>query len=189
MLIGAEDSGKIAALQAQLQEVNTRLDRQRTEVAHLQEVAASVPPRTPGQDLNLADAREIFGARDLHIVDVYDVDHAGKSSLAYGRIYYVNHHLLLFNAFDLADKAKKSRKPVAFQVWGFRQPNSTKAESLGLFYLEDAKLDRWVLRVSDPRLLARIDTLFVTVEPPVGSNSPKGHELLLASLAGPPNHP
>jgi hypothetical protein len=186
-----EERSKAATLQAKLQEVNTRLDRQRTEVAHLQEVAASVPPRmpTPGQDMNLADAREIFGARDLHIVDVYDVDHAGKSSLAYGRIYYVNRHLLLFYAFDLANKAKKNRKPVAFQVWGFRQPNSTKAESLGLFYLDDAKLDRWVLRVSDPRLLARIDTLFVTVEPPGGSNSPKGHELLLASLAGPPNHP
>jgi hypothetical protein len=186
-----DERSKGATLQAQLQEVNTRLDRQRTEVAHLQEIAASVPPRMPtsGQDMNLADAREIFGARDLHIVDVYDVDHAGKSSLAYGRIYYVNRHLLLFYAFDLADRAKRSRKPVAFQVWGFRQPNSTTAESLGLFYLDDAKLDRWVLRVSDPRLLARIDTLFVTVEPPGGSNSPKGHELLLASLAGPPNHP
>jgi hypothetical protein len=100
----------------------------------------------------------------------------------------VNHDLLLFYAFDL-DQNAKSRKPVAFQAWGFRQADSKTAQSLGLFYLDDAKIDRWTLRVTDPRILARIDTLFVTAEPPGGSTSPKGHRLLFASLSGPPNHP
>jgi hypothetical protein len=77
----------------------------------------------------------------------------------------------------------------AFQAWGFRQPHSTTAESLGLFYLDNASLNRWTLRVSDPQVLSRIDTLFVTVEPPGGSRFPKGRRLLLASLAGPANHP
>jgi hypothetical protein len=159
-------------------------------MARLQEVAATVPARLPIKvsDENPYDGREIFGARDLHIVDVYDVDQAGKASRTYGRVYYVNRSLLLFYAFDL-DHNAKLRKPVAFQAWGFRQPNSKTAESLGLFYLEDPKLDRWTLRVSDPRLLARIDSLFVTVEPPGGSNAPRGRQLLFASLSGPPNHP
>jgi hypothetical protein len=55
--------------------------------------------------------------------------------------------------------------------------------------MDNATLNRWALRVSDPLLLSRIDTLFVTLEPPGGSSSPKGKKLLMASLAGPANHP
>ena len=186
------DSARSAeqAAENQLHLVSLRLERQQAESAHLREVAATTMESAPMRDSDFqeADARELFGARDLHIVDVYDVDHSGKASQIYGRVYYVNHHLLLFYAFDLG-LSEKSRKPVAFQAWGYRQPNSTTAESLGLFYMDDAKLDRWVLRVTDPHILARIDTLFVTVEPPGGSQSPRGRRLLMASLAGPPNHP
>ena len=122
------------------------------------------------------EAKEILGARDLHIVDVYDVDKTGKSARSYGRIYYVNHHLLVFYAFDLA-KTEKNHIAAAFQAWGFRQPHSSTAESLGLFYLDNASLNRWTLRVSDPQVLSRIDTLFVTVERPGGSRFPKGRRL------------
>ena len=185
-----EERDRESTLRAQLQDVSSRLQTQRAEVAHLQSVAANVPVRMPvtEHDPTAAEANELFGARDLHIVDVYDVDHSGKASRTYGRVYYVNHRLLLFYAFDLADK-EKGRKAGGFQAWGFRQPDSTTPENLGLFYIDDAKLDRWVLRVSDPKILSRIDTVFVTIEPPGGSATPKGRQLLLASLAGPPNHP
>lgn len=119
---------------------------------------------------------------------MYDVDDSGKPSRAYGRVYFVNHSELIFYAFDLS-KLEKGHKVVAFQAWGFRQPQSSKVESLGLFYLENATLNRWTLRVSDPQIISRIDSLFVTIEPPGGSRFPKGKRLLIASLAGPPNHP
>ncbi len=177
-------------LQGQLTAVLTQLEKQRTEVARPQEVVDREPAALPVDDkaVDPGEAKEILGARDPHIVDVYDVDKSGKSARAYGRIYYVNHHLLVFYAFDLA-RAEKSRMAAAFQAWGFRQPHSTTAESLGLFYLDNASLNRWTLRVSDPQVLSRIDTLFVTVEPPGGSRFPKGRRLLMASLAGPANHP
>lgn len=177
-------------LQGQLTAVLAQLEKQRTEVARAQEVLDREPARLPAEEATLdpSEAKEILGARDLHIVDVYDVDKSGKSARTYGRIYYVNHHLLVFYAFDLAE-AQKSRMAAAFQAWGFRQPHSTTAESLGLFYLDNASLNRWTLRVSDPGVLSRIDTLFVTVEPPGGSPFPKGRRLLMASLAGPANHP
>ena len=178
------------ALQEQLEDVNNRLDKQRQEVANLVRVAATVPAAYPISENRVSEgeAREILGARDLHIVDVYDVDDSGAASRAYGRIYYVNHRLLVFYAFDLSG-LEKNHKLVAFQAWGFRQPRSSKVESLGLFYLDNATLNRWALRISNPEVLARIDTLFVTVEPPGGSRFPKGRRLLMASLAGPPNHP
>jgi ribosomal protein L17 len=177
-------------LQSQLTAVLAQLEKQRTEAAHAQEVADREPAALAVEDkaVDPSEAKEILGARDLHIVDVYDVDKTGKSARVYGRIYYVNHHLLVFYAFDLA-RAEKSRMSAAFQAWGFRQPHSTTAESLGLFYLDNASLNRWTLRVSDPEVLSRIDTLFVTVEPPGGSRFPKGRRLLMASLAGPANHP
>ena len=178
------------SLQGQLSEVYERLQKNSTEVARLERIAATTPTRLPvsEKEIDGNEAKEILGARELHIVDVYDVDNAGKSSRAYGRVYYVNRNLLVFYAFDLS-KLERNRKAVAFQAWGFRQPQSTKAESLGLFYMDNASLNRWTLRISDPQVLSRIDTMFVTVEPPGGSRSPKGRRLLMASLAGPANHP
>jgi hypothetical protein len=185
-----DERAKGANLEAQLQDVTARVRTQRSELAKLEEVSAKVPARMPSIESGPTDAeaRELFGARDLHIVDVYDVDHAGKSSRSYGRVYFVNRKLLVFYAFDLGNTERK-RRAVAFQAWGFRQPDSTAPENLGLFYVDDAKLDRWVLRVNDPKILSNIDTLFVTMEPPGGSPTPKGPHLLLASLGGPPNHP
>jgi len=178
------------SLQGQLSEVYERLDRNSAEVARLEKVAATTPARLPvsEKEIDGNEAKEILGARELHLVDVFDVDDSGKSSRAYGRVYYVNRDLLVFYAFDLS-KLERTHKAVAFQAWGFRQPQSTKAESLGLFYMDNAALNRWTLRVSDPQLLSRIDTMFVTVEPPGGSRFPKGRRLLMASLAGPANHP
>lgn len=179
-----------ASLQGQLADVYSRLDKQTQEVAKLERVAAAVPAAYPVVQATVSEgeAREILGARDLHIFDVHDVDDSGKASRVYGRVYYVNHSQLIFYAFDLP-RLEKNHRLVAFQAWGFRQPTSSEVESLGLFYLDNATLNRWALRVSDPGILSRIDTLFVTVEPPGGSRFPKGRRLLMASLAGPPNHP
>ena len=141
-----------------------------------------------GQGFTNADAKELFGARDLHIVDVYDVDSNGKTRRTYGRVYYVEKKLLIFYAFDLQDK-KHNRAAAGFQAWGYREANEAKPESLGLFTLDDASLNRWVLQVNNPRVLERVDAVYVTLEPPSGSPSPRGRRLLYANLVVPPNHP
>jgi hypothetical protein len=176
------------SLQNQLADARGQLEKRKTDADRAQEAEDLVSPTLASKTADTSEAKEILGARDLHIVDVYDVDKTGKSSRTYGRIYYVNHHLLVFYAFDLV-KAAKSHVAAAFQAWGFRQPNSATAESLGLFYLDSETQNRWTLRVSDPQVLSRIDTVFVTVEPPKGSPFPRGRRLLVASLAGPANHP
>jgi len=207
----ADESGKLAEKESDLQSTRTSLEQERQQVklldtelqtasakaaeardriAHFSQVSEkfSTPTAAPEPRVTDAEARQIFGARDLHIVDVYDVDRSGKTRRTYGRVYYVNHSLLLFYAFDLEDR-KHNRKAAGFQAWGFREPNSSKPENLGLFYVDDASLNRWVLRVSDASVLSRIDTVFVTLEPPQGSDSPRGPKLLFASLGGPANHP
>jgi hypothetical protein len=129
----------VGTLTAQLQDVNSEALKARENLAHLRQVAdvSAAPISPPEPHVTDADAREVFGARDLHIVDVYDVDHSGNTRRTYGRVYYVNRNLLLFYAFDLQDK-KHNRKAAGFQAWGFRQPNSSKPENLGLFYIDDA---------------------------------------------------
>ena len=135
-----------------------------------------------------ADAKNLFGARDLHIVDVYDVDGSGKTKRAFGRVYYAEKKLLLFYAFDLQAK-QSARITAGFQAWGYRQGDEDKPRNLGLFLMDDPTISRWVLKVNDTRVLERIDAVFVTLEPPNGSPSPSGRKLLYANLGGPPNHP
>jgi len=133
------------------------------------------------------EARNLFGARDLHIVDVYDVAGDGKTKRTYGRVYYVEKKLLVFYAFDLQNR--QNHKLGAFQAWGYREANLGKPLDLGLFTVDDKSTSRWVLTVNHPDVLSHIDAVFVTVEPPGGSTAPRGKKVLYANLIGPPNHP
>jgi hypothetical protein len=185
------DEGLASELQVKLERATERLQDQQQLVAALRrkldraEEAASAPPAPPVED---AEAKGLFGARDLHIVDVYDVEGNGKTRRTFGRVYYVEKKLLVFYAFDLKDK-RHNRTAAGFQAWGYREASSSKPANLGLFYVDDASLDRWVLKVNNPRVLEHIDAVFVTLEPPDGSPSPQGRRLLYANLGGPPNHP
>ena len=192
-----EDKNKeIAQLETRVQNAVQRTEEQRRIAENLQsklqwaqqqvqQQAANTPE---SQGVGDAEAKKLFGARDLHIVDVYDVDIKGNTRRSYGRVYYVEKKLLIFYAFDLQDK-KHNRAAAGFQAWGYRQPSDGKPESLGLFDVDDASANRWVLKVNNPRVLERIDAVFVTLEPPNGSPSPRGRRLLYANLAGPANHP
>ncbi len=135
-----------------------------------------------------SQASDLFGARDLHIVDVYDVDSKGNAKPTFGRVYYVEKKLLVFYAFDLQQK-RRNQKAAFFQAWGYQGAAPDRPHSLGLFQADTRMANRWVLKVSDARILERIDTIFVTLEPRQDRSVPSGHRLLYANLAGPPNHP
>jgi Anti-sigma-K factor rskA len=133
------------------------------------------------------DVRDLMGARNFHIADVYDVDSKGKDQRAFGRIFYTaGKSTLIFYAFDLNDR-NSARRNASFQVWGKRGPAQSQAHSLGLFQIDDQKQNRWVLRFEDPQILADIDSVFVTVEPPGGSAKPTGRQFLYAYLTANPN--
>lgn len=180
-------------LQSQLSQTQEELGKQEQASADLtvklrlkeQEITELAP-----RDLGVKDgeAKSLFGARDLHIVDVYDVDGHGNTRRSFGRVYYVEKKLLLFYAFDLEDK-KHNRATAGFQAWGYREANADKPQNLGLFYVDDASINRWVLKVNNPKVLDHVEVVFVTLEPPQGSSTPKGRRLLYANLGGAPNHP
>jgi anti-sigma-K factor RskA len=49
-----------------------------------------------------------------------------------------------------------------------------QAVNLGIFYQDNSAKKRWILKSSDPKTLAQINAVFVTVEPNGGSHLPSG---------------
>jgi len=134
------------------------------------------------------DIHDLMGARNLHIVDVLDVDSKGKDKKAFGRVFYTEEKSLIFYAFDLGDRGT-TRHNASFQVWGARGAAQNSAKNLGIFYVDDQRQNRWVLKFEDPKTLAEIDSVFVTVEPQGGSAKPTGRKFLYAFLKANANHP
>jgi anti-sigma factor RsiW len=134
------------------------------------------------------DIRELMGARDLYIAEVYDVARTGKTNKTYGRVFYTKGKSLIFYAYDL-DQQAGLRNASSFQAWGRRGPDKEQALNLGVFFEDSATKKRWVLKFDDPKTLDQIDAVFVTLEPNGGSHHPSGKQLLFAYLRVNPNHP
>ncbi len=136
-----------------------------------------------------SDLRELVGARNLHIVDVYDTDSNGKTKRAVGRVFYTEGKSLVFYAYDLSDGHSDTAK-YAYYVWGNKDGNLETVRNLGTLGTDDQLQRRWKLQVNDATVLADIDRVFVTVEP-VGKlgSRPRGKKILSAYLGGPVNHP
>jgi hypothetical protein len=137
------------------------------------------------------DIRELMGARKLYIADVFDVDSGSRTRKPFGRVFYTQNKSLIFYAFDL-DREPGVKNASAFQVWGQRDAESGEkihAMNLGILYMDSESNRRWVLRLDDPKQLAEIDAVFVTVEPQGGSHKPTGKPFLYALLRKEANHP
>ncbi|HEX7892622.1 MAG TPA: hypothetical protein VF447_00430, partial [Terriglobales bacterium] len=143
------------------------------------------------QDQMLAhdrDIRELMGARDLYIAEVYDVGDSGETKKPYGRVFYTRGKSLIFYAYDL-DQQANLRRANTFQAWGRRGPDRQHAVNLGIFYEDNSSKKRWIMKCDDPRTLAQIDGVFVTLEPNGGSRKPSNRTLLWAYLKLNANHP
>jgi hypothetical protein len=134
------------------------------------------------------DIRELMGARKLYIADVFDVDSRSRTQKPFGRVFYTQRKSLIFYAFDL-DHQSVLRNASAFQAWGLKDTNEGKPLNLGIFYMDSESNRRWVLRIDDPKQLAEIDSVFVTVEPQGGSQKPTGKPFLYTLLRKEANHP
>ena len=134
------------------------------------------------------DIREVMGARDLHVAEVYDVARTGETQKPFGRVFFTEGKSLIFYAYDL-DQEPEVRNASTFQAWGRRGPDWGHALPLGIFYQDNASKKRWVVKLDDPKTLAQIDAVFVTIEPHGGSHKPSGKPLLFAYLKSEPNHP
>jgi hypothetical protein len=137
------------------------------------------------------DIRELMGARKLYIADVFDVDGSSRTKKPFGRVFYTQGKSLIFYAFDL-DREPGVVNASTFQVWGQReapQGEQPLPMNLGILYMDNESNRRWVLRFDDPKQLAEIDAVFVTIEPRGGSHKPTSKPFLYALLRKELNHP
>lgn len=134
------------------------------------------------------DIRELMGARDLYIAEVFDVAKDGATKKSYGRVFFTKGKSLIFYAYDL-DRQPGLKNASTFQAWGQHGTDRAQALNLGVFYEDNVSKKRWVLKFDDPQKLAQIDAVFVTVEPDGGSHKPSGKPFLFAYLKVNPNHP
>lgn len=135
------------------------------------------------------DIRELMGARQLYIADVFDIDSQGKARKPFGRVFYTRGKSLIFYAFDL-ERQPGYREAKTFQAWGRQASSQAKPVNLGIFYMDNEANRRWVLKSNDPKVLEEINAVFVTVEPKGGSKKPTNKPFLVAYLhTAPPNHP
>jgi hypothetical protein len=134
------------------------------------------------------DIRDLMGARDLYVAEVYDVTRTGETQKAFERVFYTKEKSLIFYAYDL-DGTPGWRNAHAFQAWGTRGPDRAEAMNLGMFYEDNISKHRWVLKFTDKKTVEQIDAVFVTVEPHGGSEKPSGKPFLFAYLRMNSNHP
>jgi len=175
--LSANDAARSATLQAEVDQL--------TEQLHARDATVDQQQNLLAHD---RDIRELMGARDLYIAEVYDIGQNGATQKPYGRVFYTKGKSLVFYAYDL-DRQSALKNAKAFQAWGRRGPDTQRAVNLGIFYVDDAAKKRWVLKSDDPQKLAQIDAVFVTVEPNGGSHKPSGQPLLFTYLKVDPNHP
>ena len=173
----SEDQTRVGQLTAQVKDL--------TQTLHDRDAALDQKDELLAKD---RDIRELMGARDLYVAEVYDVARTGETQKAYGRVFYTKGKSLIFYAYDL-DQETALKNAGIFQAWAQRGPDRTQALSLGIFYEDNASKERWVVKLDDPKTLASIDAVFVTLEPHGGSRKPSGKPFLFAYLKADPNHP
>ena len=173
----SQDSRQVVTLAEKVDEL--------TNLLHQRDAAADQQQELLAHD---RDIRELMGARDLYVAEVYDVARTGATQKPYGRVFYTKGKSLIFYAYDL-DQQTVVKNTSTFQVWGRTGPDREQAFPLGIFYEDNASKKRWVMKLNDPKLLAQIDAVFVTIEPNGGSRKPSGKPLLFAYLRVDPNHP
>ena len=133
------------------------------------------------------DIRNLIGARNVYMAEIYDVAKSGDTQKPFARVFYTKDKSLVFYGYDL-DQQRGVQRTSTFQAWG-RGVDQQHDISLGLLYLDDANQKRWVLKFNNPKTISEIDAVFVTVEPAGGSSKPTGKPLLFTSLRIDPNHP
>ena len=128
----------------------------------------------------------VLAARQLHVIDVRDTDPNGNPGKAFGRVILTEGKSLTFYAFDLNENKGLDAKR-SFQVWAVPDSSTNSARSLGFLHADAKAQGRWVLKVDNPELVKKLNSVYVTADPVTGSKQAGGQKMLLAYL-GNANH-
>lgn len=187
----------LASKSAELQQVETSANSNQATVIELRYKIQELTERASLEAADLQrerdllskgrEIRDIVGARNLHIVDVYDAGAKGHTQRPFARAFYTEGKSLVFYAYDLP--AQQSETQLSYVAWGQKNGKKSSIRNLGMLVNDDQGQRRWSLNFSDPHVLAEIDSVFITVEPTADANQPSGKRMLTAYLNDAVNHP
>jgi hypothetical protein len=174
----SSDGATIAGLQIQVRDLNSRLG---TESANLDQERDLL---SHGREI-----RDIIGARNLHIIDVYDTDTKGATRKPFARAFYTEGKSLVYYAYDLPQQRADEGK-FSYVAWGENNGKKPSIRKIGILFHDDQTQRRWSLNFSDPQTLREINSVFITLERTDDDlTQPKGKRMLTAYLGTAPNHP
>ncbi len=187
-VVQPEGLAKAETLQAELDRVRSELNTARAnEIATENElkvtrdkVAGLNEQLSLAQELNatLKEAKELITDRNVRVLNILPKVVDDKMSSARGHIFYVPGKELVFYAYDLPQPRSSKAEP-SFYVWGQSQNTPQKIVNLGRFQMDKGPDAPWFVKVTDPTLLAQIDSVFVTAEPhQARAQSPTGKRML-----------
>jgi hypothetical protein len=125
------DQSRSQSLEAQIRDLHGQLREREQAINKEEELLA-----------HDKDIRDLMGARDLYIAEVYDVGRDGATQKPYGRVFCTKGKSLIFCAYDLDQQA--GAKSATLQAWGRRGPDKEQALNLGVFYKDTVGKKRWV---------------------------------------------
>lgn len=196
---GQEAKNQVASLQGQVDRLNQRLAESEVKLDVQRQTSEEVSAKLESTSAELQRERDLqsaktemgdlVAARNLHIVDVYDADPSGKRQRSFGRVFYIEGKSLVFYAYDLEGPGR-FKANVVFHVWGGKAGVNEVTHSLGILRKDDAGQSRWAMTFDDPKVLAQINSVFVTAESATRHyDQPHGRKVLYAYFGSPPNHP
>jgi hypothetical protein len=155
-------ASELAELRDQVTRLNTELDREHRLRAALEEV------------------RDLVENPDVHLITLGAVNEHGRQEPS-GRAFYVVGKRLVLYAYDLTDSGRVTAR--SFYVWGDKPGTREPVQRLGVLTLQDKKDDRWGIRLDNPDVFARINEVFITIEPSKGNVAkPTGERILSGFL-------
>jgi DNA-binding NarL/FixJ family response regulator len=178
-----------ASRDAELVATRYRLSELEREIAEQRGLANHSFANNNGRPIAMPSAlelRDLIAARNLHVADVSDVNTRENQLKPFGRVFYTRGKSLVLFAYDLS----KTQPNQTFYAWGARQNDPHRPQSLGALRTDDQTQRRWILEFNDPKVLAQIDSVYVTLEPTNKPGyAPNGRKLLSAYLGPSPKYP
>lgn len=170
------DQATLVELKYKVQELTDRLNTESADIERERNLLSK------GREI-----RDIIGARNLHIVDVYDADSKGHTKRPFARAFYTEGKSLVFYAYDLPGQHADAK--LTYVAWGQKNGQKSSIRNLGILVDDDQGQKRWSLNFTDPQVLAEIDSVFITLEPSGNTGQPSGKRMLTAYLNDAVNHP
>jgi hypothetical protein len=111
-----QNSVQVAALEANVRSLNVALEESNSNLNDRDRMLA-LDKDFLAHD---RDIRDLIGARNLYIADIYDTTESGKTAKPFGRIFYTQNRSLVFYGFDTG-KAGGSKTFGSFPGMGQRK--------------------------------------------------------------------